>query len=132
VTETDLAPATLKPELAMDGPCWTEEVEDLVDAGAIDGAITLLESVVLASLPPPLPRPPTSASPRRSVTSRACMPPAATPSEPTSSAPVHRSSVPSHGPWDWDPRVHLPLLVILVALVLRGSEPFTLGHFSTA
>jgi hypothetical protein len=30
----------------MDGLCWTEEVDDLVDAGAIDGAITLLESVV--------------------------------------------------------------------------------------
>jgi len=30
----------------MDGPRWTEEVDDLVDAGDVDGAITLLESVV--------------------------------------------------------------------------------------
>nr|CAB3475548.1 unnamed protein product [Digitaria exilis] len=30
----------------MDGPRWTEEVDDLVDAGDVDGAIDLLESVV--------------------------------------------------------------------------------------
>ena len=30
----------------MDGPRWTEEVDDLVDAGNVDGAIALLESVV--------------------------------------------------------------------------------------
>ncbi|CAO2181633.1 unnamed protein product [Urochloa humidicola] len=30
----------------MDGPRWTEEVDDLVDAGDVDGAIALLESVV--------------------------------------------------------------------------------------
>ncbi|RLN22144.1 coiled-coil domain-containing protein R3HCC1L [Panicum miliaceum] len=30
----------------MDGPHWTEEVDDLVDAGDVDGAIALLESVV--------------------------------------------------------------------------------------
>lgn len=30
----------------MDGPRWTEEVDDLVDAGDVDGAIGLLESVV--------------------------------------------------------------------------------------
>lgn len=29
-----------------DGPRWTEEVDDLVDAGDVDGAIALLESVV--------------------------------------------------------------------------------------
>ncbi|TVU37000.1 hypothetical protein EJB05_18962 [Eragrostis curvula] len=30
----------------MDAPRWTEEVDDLVDAGDVDGAISLLESVV--------------------------------------------------------------------------------------
>ncbi|EES19096.1 uncharacterized protein LOC8080925 [Sorghum bicolor] len=30
----------------MDGPRWTEEVDDLVDAGDVDAAIALLESVV--------------------------------------------------------------------------------------
>ncbi|KAL6853356.1 hypothetical protein ACP4OV_019385 [Aristida adscensionis] len=32
--------------MAADGPRWTEEVDDLVDAGDLDGAISLLESVV--------------------------------------------------------------------------------------
>ncbi|CAD6234620.1 unnamed protein product [Miscanthus lutarioriparius] len=33
----------------MDGPRWTEEVDSLVDAGDVDGAIALLESVVSTS-----------------------------------------------------------------------------------
>ncbi|KAL6613752.1 hypothetical protein ACP70R_036022 [Stipagrostis hirtigluma subsp. patula] len=41
----------------MDGPRWTEEVDDLVDAGDVGGAISLLESVVsnlsTAAAPPP-------------------------------------------------------------------------------
>ncbi|OEL14816.1 hypothetical protein BAE44_0024164 [Dichanthelium oligosanthes] len=41
----------------MDGPRWTEEVDDLVDAGDVDGAIALLESVVsnlsTSAAPPP-------------------------------------------------------------------------------
>ena len=45
-TATDSAPATLKAAPAMDGPRWTEEVDDLVDAGDVDAAIALLESVV--------------------------------------------------------------------------------------
>ncbi|XP_062232028.1 uncharacterized protein LOC133929327 [Phragmites australis] len=32
--------------MAMDAPRWTEEVDDLVDAGDVHGAISLLESVV--------------------------------------------------------------------------------------
>uniref|UniRef100_A0A0A9F4E0 Uncharacterized protein n=1 Tax=Arundo donax TaxID=35708 RepID=A0A0A9F4E0_ARUDO len=36
----------LQPKAPMDGPRWTEEVDDLVDAGDVEGAISLLESVV--------------------------------------------------------------------------------------
>jgi hypothetical protein len=34
----------------MDGPRWTEEVDGLVDAGDVDGAVALLESVVVSDL----------------------------------------------------------------------------------
>jgi hypothetical protein len=41
---------------AMDAPRWTDEVDDLVDAGDLDGAVSLLESVVsILSAPAPPP-----------------------------------------------------------------------------
>ncbi|KAI4966287.1 hypothetical protein ZWY2020_041848 [Hordeum vulgare] len=77
------------------GHRWTEEVDDLVDAGDVDGAISLLRSVV-SSLSTAVPTPPPPGADLRLATAlsdlQASTPPAATPSRPTPSAPAPSSS----------------------------------------
>uniref|UniRef100_A0A453GTP7 Uncharacterized protein n=1 Tax=Aegilops tauschii subsp. strangulata TaxID=200361 RepID=A0A453GTP7_AEGTS len=54
-------------DAAAGGHRWTEEVDDLVDAGDVDGAISLLESVV-SSLSTAAPSPPPAGADLRLAT----------------------------------------------------------------